>query len=260
MIAKLFSKLNKIPGWVTIAVVIVACLFAVIPDLLTFDNGIYEDALGLMDLTSGAIQETTITNPAYKYVVVFFDGILTWVIMELVVGCVFNWAVRSRYTNRGKQYLLKAVRIGYAVVQLVYGIFSFTAVWAPAVYSFAYDIVLYALRPAVFTIVYLGVKEECVNDNFVFTLYNRLFTLYFMYNAILYLLFMVLELLNPDKIVVTAVIANAVGLVVVLAAGAILYFTVYKKLKTEQEENRKIILPPPSDDGNSYEIFKGYGM
>ena len=261
MISKLFSKLNKIPGWVSIVVVIIACIFSVIPELLTFDNSIYQEALGLMDLTSGVVQDSaTITNPAYKYVVVFFDAILTWIIMELVAGCVFNWAVRSRFTNRGKQQFLVATRLGYAVVMLLYGIFSFTALWAPAVYNFAYDIVLFVLRTAVFTIVYLGIKEDCVNDKFVFTLYNRLFTLYFTYNAVLYLLLMVMELLSTETIVVIAVVANAVGLAVVLIAGVILYFTVYKKLKKEQEENRKIILPPPTDGGNNYEIFKGYGM
>ncbi len=259
MIEKIFKKLNAIPSWVSVVALVIGCLVTGIPTLLNFDVFMQEITTYIQSMSTTPLQISA--TPGFKYLITAIVIAFDYFIVEGVARLVFAWAVRYRYTNRGKKYYLISVRYGMAVVKLVYGLYSLVGVWAPNVFYYSSDIVLFVLRTAVITFVYLAIRKECVNDKFVFSLYNRLYTVYFIYNGAIWLFDLFATLLT-SPIDVAFVIYAGVVLAVVCASAALLYFTVYKKLKKEQEEARKIIVLPPTsgNGGNDSEIFRGYGL
>lgn len=261
MLEKLFQKLNKIPSWVSIVVLAVGCIVANVPNLLTFDSFVSVMIESIKEIYTSPVAVTV--TPAFKWVTIIFMVIILYFIIELVAQGVFSWAVRSRYTNRGKKYYLVSVRYGMGLVQIVYGLYSLLSVYAPDVYFYSAEIVLFLLRTAVITMVYYGIRKECINDKFVFSLYNRLYTMYFIYHGAFNLLNLFTALLS-SPIVVGDAISFAVSLAVVALVALALYFTLYKKLKKEQEEARKSFvlpqMPGNGSDDNDHEIFSGYGM
>ncbi len=262
MLEKLFQKLNKIPSWVSIVALVIGCVVVNVPNLLTFDSfvDVMIESIKQVYTTPVAV---TIT-PAFKWVTVAFMVVISYLVVELVARGVFGWAVRNRYTNRGKNFYLVSVRYAMAIVQTIYGLYSLLAVYAPNVYYYSGEMVLFLVRTAVITFVYYGIRKECVNDKFVFSLYNRLFTMYFIYNGAFNLLNLFTTLLTAPISIGDAVY-SAVSIVIIAGVVALLYFTIYKKLKKEQEDARKTFVLPHmtgmgSDDSNDHEIFRGYGM
>ncbi|MBQ8178087.1 MAG: hypothetical protein IJ033_02730 [Clostridia bacterium] len=260
MLEKIFQKLNKIPSWVSIIALAIGCIVQGIPTILNFDVFMQEITTYIQGLSTSPVQVSA--TPGFKYLMAAIVIVINYFIIEGVAHLVYGWAVRYRYTNRGKKYYITSVRYGMAVVELVYGLYSLLSVWAPSVFYYSSDAVLFVLRTAVITFVYLGIKNECVNDKFVFSLYNRLFTIYFIYNGAIWLFDLFSVLLTSPIDVAYAIYAAVVLVIVALSAG-LLYFTIYKKLKKEQEEARKIIILPPTSGmggGNDSEIFRGYGL
>ena len=109
------------------------------------------------------------------------------------------------------------------------------------------------------TLLYWGIRKECLNDKFVFNCYNRLYFIYFVYNGATWLLELFTNILS-GQIDVGYAIYSAVMVVIVALCALAIYFTIYKKLKKEQEDARKIIILPPTSGGGDSEIFRGYGL
>lgn len=256
MIEKIFNKLNKIPSWVGWTALFVSSMILALPTMLSFDTFLQK----LNEYFLDALQQPFKVNvaPQFKYFVGAMEAIISCLIIEAVSQIVYGWAFRNRYTNRGKKFYLNSVRYSMAAVQTVYGLYSLIAVWAPSVFSYSGEAVLFVLRTAVITAMFMGIRKECVNDKFVFLVYNRLYCIYFIYNGALWLLNFFTSLLATE-IKVGSVIFDAVMVIIIAASAAALYFTVYKKLKKEQEEARQTIILPPTSGGDS-EIFRGYGM
>lgn len=261
MLEKIFKKLNQIPSWVSIVVLVVACVVANVPNLLNFDSYMQMITESIQELSPSPVQVNV--TPGFKYVAVAIMVVFSYLIIELVARLMYGWASRSRYTNRGKKYLLTSVRYGMAVVHLVHGLYSLLSVYAPEVYSYSGEAVLFLLRTAIITLVFLGIRKECINDKFVFTLYNRLYGIYFIYNGALYLLDLLSTVLIAP-IDVPYAIYCAIMLAVVGISAGVLYLIMFKKLKKEQEDARKILIIPPISGngrgGDDSEIFNGYGM
>ena len=60
---------------------------------------------------------------------------------------------------------------------------------------------------------------------------------------------------------VGAKVVSGVMVALVIGTGALLYFTVFKKLKKEQTDARNDYRPPsPPSHGGDDEIFRGYGV
>ena len=258
MIEKIFEKLNKIPSWVAVIAVLLGCLVSAVPSVLNTEPLIAE--INSILQSTGEIQYQATATPGFKYLVgvVVFAG--NWLIFEVVAQLLFSWAVSSRYTNRGKKYFLTSARYAYGVIRLIYGLYSLLSVFAPTVFYYSADVVIFIVRTAVITALYLGIRKECLNDKFVFNCYNRLYFIYFVYNGAIWLLELFTGVL-AEQIDVGAVIYSAVMVALVGGVALALYFTVYKKLKKEQEEARKmIILPPINNGGDDSEIFRGYGL
>ena len=257
MIEKIFEKINRIPAWVGYVVVLVGCLVSAIPSVLNTEPLLAEFNSILQ--SAGDFQYQATATPGFKYLVGGIVFVGNWLVMELVAQFVFSWAVSSRYTNRGKKYFLNSVRYGYGLIRLVYGLYSLVSVWAPSVFYYSADVVLFVLRTLVFTIVFWGIRKECLNDKFVFHCYNRLYFIYFVYNGASWLLELFTTVLSKEIDVGFAIYSGVMVAVVAICA-LVLYFTVYKKLKKEQEDARKIIILPPTSGGGDNEIFRGYGL
>lgn len=258
MIEKIFAKLNKMPSWIAIIAVVLGCLVSAIPSVLNTEPLIAE--INSIIQSTGDIQYQATATPGFKYLVgaIFFAG--KWVIFEVVAQFLFSWAVSSRYTNRGKKYFLTSARYAYGVISLIYGLYSILSVYVPIVFYYSADAVLFIVRTAVVTALYWGIRQECLNDKFVFNCYNRLYVIYFVYNGANWLLQLFTTVL-AEQIDVGMAIYSAVMVAIVGGSALLLYFTVYKKLKKEQEEARKmIILPPINNGGGDSEIFRGYGL
>lgn len=255
MIEKLFEKINKIPIWVGYVAVLVGCLVSAIPSVLNTDAVIQE--INALLQTTGEFKLTA--TPGFKYLVGVVIFIGNWLVMEVVAQIVFSWAVSSRYTNRGKKYFLNSLRYGYGLLMLLYGLYSLLSVFAPNVFIYSADAVLFVLRTLIITIVFVGIRKECLNDKFVYNCYSKLYFVYFVYNGATWLLELFTGALSAE-IDVPFVIYSAVMVAVVGLSALALYFTVFKMLKKEQEEARKIIILPPTQGGGDSEIFKGYGL
>ncbi|MBO7178280.1 MAG: hypothetical protein J6V69_04195 [Clostridia bacterium] len=258
MIEKIFEKLNKIPSWIAVVVVVLGCLVSAIPSVLNTEPLVAE--LNAILQSTGDIQYQATATPGFKYLVGVIVFIGNWVVFEVVAQFVFSWAVSSRYTNRGKKHFLTSARYTYGIIRLVYGLYSLLSVYAPSVFFYSADAVIFVLRTALITALYWGIRKECLNDKFVFNCYNRLFFIYFVYSGATWLLELFTTVL-AEKIDVGLAIYAAVMVVIVGISALVLYFTIYKKLKKEQEEARKmIILPPINNGGGDSEIFRGYGL
>lgn len=260
MIKKIYDKINSLPPWVSYIAVFVACFVAAIPMIINFDSmvasmlEIYSSAGIDVDAYLAAL------SPAWKYIVAVISAFVYWGIMELIASAVYSFFIRSGYRGRGQKYYGVSVRYSYAVYRLVTGLYSLTAIWAPDAYFYGYDILNFVMLTAVFTICYLGIKEECVNDLNVFNVYYRLFNVFFIFEGVVTVLDMVLTLTDPGY-GVGAKVVSGVMVALVLSAGLLLYFTVYKKLKKEQTDARKDYRPPsPPTGGGDDEVFRGYGV
>ena len=260
MLEKIFQKLNKIPSWVSIIALAIGCIVQGIPSILNFDVFMQEITSYIQSVATSPVQVSA--TPGFKYLIAAISIVINYFIIEGVAHLVFSWAMRNRFTNRGKKYYITSVRYGMAVVELVYGLYSLLAVWVPNVFYYSADIVLFLLRTGIITIVYWAIRKECINDKFVFALYNRLYTVYFIYNGAIWL-FELFSVLLTSPIDIPYMIYSIAVLAVVGGSAVLLYFTIYKKLKKEQEEARKIIILPPTSSmggGNDSEIFRGYGL
>lgn len=257
MIEKIFEKLNKLPNWLGFVAVIVGCLVSAIPSVLNTEPLLAEFNSILQ--SAGDFQYQATATPGFKYLVGGLVFVGEWLIMELVGQFVFSWAVSSRYTNRGKKYFLNSLRYSYGVIRLIYGLYSLLSVWAPNVFYYSADAVLFVVRTLVITLLYWGIRKECLNDKFVFNCYNRLYFIYFVYNGATWLLELFTNILS-GQIDVGYAIYSAVMVVIVALCALAIYFTIYKKLKKEQEDARKIIILPPTSGGGDSEIFRGYGL
>ena len=257
MIEKIFERLNKLPAWIGYVAVLVGCVVSAIPTILNTDPLLAEFNSILQE--AGEFQYKLNATPGFKYLVGAFMFIIIWAIMELVGQFIFSWAVSSRYTNRGKKYFLNSLRYAYGLIRLVYGLYSLLSVWVPNVFLYSADAVLFIVRTAVITLLYMGIRKECLNDKDVFNCYSRLYFIYFIYNGATWLLNFFTTVLSAPIIVADA-IYSAVMVAIIAISALALYFTIYKKLKKEQEEARKIIILPPTSSGGDSEIFKGYGL
>ncbi len=258
MLEKIFGKLNKIPSWVSIVALAVGVVVASIPVVLN-GEGFINELTALLENVAPA-NTTPNVSGGFVYLVAVLDAILSYLIIEVCAHFVFQWAVNNRYTNRGKQYYVTAVRYAFALINLVIGLYDIVGVYVShVVYSYVGVAFLFVLRTAVVTFVYLGIRKECINDKFVFNCYNRLYLIYFMYNAALNLLELFTNVLSTEIDVGYAIYSGVMVAIVALSALA-LYLTVFKKLKKEQEEARKIVIIPPVGGGDNSEIFKGFGL
>lgn len=257
MIEKIFEKLNKIPAWVGYVVLIVGCCISAVPTILGTDTLINE--LNEIIQSTGQLQYQISATPGFKWVMGVVTAIVNWLVVELVGQFIFSWAVSSRYTNRGKKYYLNSLRYSYAVIRVVYGLYSLLSVWAPNVFAYSAEAVLFVIRTVVITITFYGIRKECLNDKFVYNCYSRLYFIYFVYNGASWLLQLFTTVLS-SPIDVAFSIYSAVMIVVVGLSALALYLIMFKKLKKEQEEARKIIILPPTSGGGDSEIFKGYGL
>ncbi len=258
MLEKIFGKLNKIPSWVSVIALAIGVVVASVPVILHGDGLITE----ITELLQTVAPANTVpnVNGGFVYLVAVLDALISYLIIEFCAHFVFQWAVNSRYTNRGKQYYTTVVRYAFALINLVIGLYDIIGVYVSnVVYSYVGIAFLFVLRTAVVTFVYLGIRKECINDKFVFNCYNRLYIIYFMYNAAYYLLELFLNVLSTEIDVGYAVFSGVMVGIVALSA-LVLYLTVFKKLKKEQEDARKIVIIPPVGGGDNTEIFKGFGM
>lgn len=262
MITKLYDRISKLPQWTGIVAVIVAAIVANIPMMLSFD--VLWEAILASYTEAGMDVSGTLGNlpDSYKYVVAFLGALVTWGIMELV-AYVVTWIMSGSGRVRDKKYFYNAVRFTYAVYKLIVGLYSLTAVYAPAAYAYGYDWLNFVVLTALFTLCYLGVRQKCVNDNFVFNTYSRLYSIWFIYQGIVCLLDFMLIIADASYGVAYKV-SSGVMLGLVAIAALVLYLTVYRKLKKEQADNRSNFIPPvppqrPGGQGDD-EIFRGYGL
>ena len=257
MIEKIFEKLNKIPAWIGYVVVALGCLVSAIPSVLNTEPMLAQ--FNSIIQSTGELEYQLKATPGFKYLVGGITFVGTWVIFEIVCQFIFSWTVTSRYTNRGKKYFLNSARYCYGIIRLVFGLYSLLSVWAPNAYFYSSDVVLFILRTTIISVLFWGIRKECLNDKFVFLCYNRLYIIYFIYNGATWLLELFTTVLSQEIDVAYAIYSGAMVAVVALTAVA-LYFTLYKKLKKEQEDARKIINLPPINNGGDNEIFRGYGL
>ena len=262
MITKIYDKISKLPKWTGIVAVIVAAIVANIPMMLSFD--VLWNSILASYAEAGIDVSGTLGNlpDSYKYVVAFLGALVTWGIMELIAYVVI-WIMSGSGKVRDKRYFYNAVRFTYAVYKLIVGLYSLTAVYAPAAYVYGYDWLNFIVLTSLFTLCYLGIRQNCVNDNFVFNTYSRLYSVWFIYQGIVCLLNFMLIIADASY-ATEYKISSGVMLGLVAVAALVLYLTVYRKLKKEQDDNRSNFIPPvppqrPGGQDND-EIFRGYGL
>ena len=260
MIKKIYDKLNSVPAWISYIAVFVACFIGAIPMIINFDSIV----AAMLDAYSSAGVDVSAylsgLSPSWKYIVAVISAFVSWGIMEIISLAVYSILLRTPYRPRGQKYYGVSVRYSYAVYKTVVGLYSLTAIWAPAAYAYGYDILNFVMLTAVFTVCYLGIKDECINDLVVFNVYYRLFNIYFIFEGVITVLDMIL-VLTDNTYGVAAKVVSGVMVGLVLGAGVLLYFTVFKKLKKEQTGARNDYRPPsPPSGGGDSEIFRGYGV
>lgn len=267
---KFYEKLGKLPVWSGMLAVLAACIVANIPTMLQFD-AIWAS---VWEMYAEAVPGFNPQNlPAYyKYVISVISAFVAWGVFELIAYLVSMLVLQGSARRSNKNMFYNAVRYTYAVEKLIVGLYSLTAVYAPEVYVYSYQWLDFILLTTLFSFCYLGLKERYVNDNYVFDIYARLYSIWFIYSGIVSVLDFLMTILDPTA-PVSDIVATSVMLGLVAAAALILYFTMFKKLKQEQTENRKRFTPPPPppfgqggfgqggpgkpDDD---EVFKGYGL
>ena len=265
MLTRIYDKIAKLPSWTGAVAVIAAAVVANIPFMLRFDV-IWESMIAEY-VNAGFNVENMLSNlpDGYKYVVALLSSLITWGIVELIAYFVLTGVLRGPAPVRNRQYYYNAVRFTYAVYKLIVGLYSLTAVYAPAAYEYAYSWLDFILITTLFTFCYFGIKEKCVNDNFVFNVYSRLYIIWFVYMGVVSVLDFMFVMIDGAMYAVSAKVSSGVLMGLVGAAALILYFTAYRRLKKEQDDNRRNFTPPPpprqgpggrSDD----EIFRGYGL
>ncbi len=261
MIENIFEKLKKVPAWASVVALIIGAIVSALPIVLNGDVFTQELTETLKGFYETPVQVTV--GAGFAYLIAVLVALIDYIIVEGCARIVFQWAVNSRYTNRGKKYFLNVVRLAFGVIKTVIGIYSVIGVFVTsAVFAYIGNALLFVLRTFIITMVYLGIRKECINDIFVFNCYNRLFVVYFIYNGASNLLELFTTVLTAPIDVGYAIYTGVMLLIVALSALA-LYFTVFKKLKEEQEKARQIVIIPPKKDdngGNNDEIFKGFGI
>ena len=88
MIEKIFEKLNKIPSWIAVVVVVFGCLVSAIPSVLNTEPLVAE--LNAILQSAGDIQYQATTTPGFKYLVGVIVFIGNWVVFEVVAQFVFS--------------------------------------------------------------------------------------------------------------------------------------------------------------------------
>ena len=271
MIKSFYEKLGKLPVWSGMIAVLAACIVANIPTMLQFDAIFAE----LLDVYAEAVPGFNIQNlpPYYKYVVSILSAVVSWGIFELILYFVTMLALQGSARRMNKNMFYNAARFTYAVEKLIVGLYALTSVYAPEVYVYSYQWLDFILVTLMFSFCFIGIKERYINDNFVFDIYSRLYSIWFIYSGIVAVLDFMITVLDPAA-TVPAIVQTSVMLALVGIAALILYLTLFKKLKKEQTENRKRFTPPPTfgpgpGSGNAGgsdktssddEIFKGYGL
>lgn len=262
MISKLYDKISKLPSWSGIVAVLVAAIVANIPLMLQFDVLWKSILASYVDAGLNAGNALSNLPDSYKYVVALISAVVTWGLVELVIYAVL-WIISGSGRVREKKYFYNAVRFTYAAYKLIVGLFSLTAVYAPIVYAYAYMWINFSVTTVFFTFCYLGIKQSCINDNYVFNTYSRLYSVWFIYQGIVCITDFLFTMTDKSYTSVEK-ISSGVMLGLVAVAAAVLYFTVYRRLKKEQEENRRNFIPPPppqsTGKGPDDEIFRGYGL
>lgn len=261
MIKKIYDKLNALPAWISYVAVFLACFITSIPLIINFDSMVKSMLEAYSSAGIDVSSYLSALSPAWKYIVAVISAFVSWGFMELIAAAVYSFFIRSGYRSRGQRYYSTSVRYSYALYRTVTGLYSLTAIWAPQAYNYGYDILNFIMLTAVFTVCYLGIKEECVNDLNVFNVYYRLFNIYFIFEGVITVLDLILTITDASY-GVGAKVVSGVMVALVLGAGTLLYFTVFKKLKKEQTDARNDYRPPspPPSRGGDDEIFRGYGV
>ena len=252
--SKLYQKLIKVPETVTYAFIIVSSFLASLGALLQFD----ETAL----IMEGALADIQFNIDVFKWISWIFSGFITWGIVELIIGILFNFAYKYRAVDAHKKTEFKSVvRIFCAVKQFVMGIFEFVYLASAEAYVYGSSILGIVSSVVIFTFAYLVLKNNLINKRRIFTIYSKLFKLYFIVVGILNVIqFIGLVAISPLPVSDVIVSAVCIALLALSAVGS--YYLVYKKLKAEEEENKKEpeIIFVNNNDNNPPEIFSGYGF
>jgi|AGTN01.3.fsa_nt_gi hypothetical protein len=251
-IVSIVEKLKKIPAIIWFAFVSASYIFANLyitgVSFLQY-NDVVKEVLG----ENAAQYAQMFTVP--PWLVFFTTALIGGAIFELILHLVYRSLYIRTRTNSDAVFFKTAARLFYAVSNVITGLYGLIYLKYPGFFDYGSLILNFAVYTAAYTLAYLVAAEAVINPKFVAKAFINLYYIYFG----IYILFSAVGLIDAATGggEVSTIIGYSVRLGLVAIFSAVLYFTVYKKLK-EKEKNFIDIQPPKEPPDN--EIFKGYGF
>lgn len=251
------DKFNKIPQIIIYFIVVAACAYASIPSVFVVNE--YLTELGLDYTTTGLNADT------FQWVAFVFGAIISWAIIELVIGVIHNMSSSRRFLVQGQSSLFKnTIRLGYILTQLLIGSYNMLNFIQNEVirlsFTYATDIVSFVVNCIVFTFVYLLLKKDVIKGDKVFSLYYMLFNIYVTVQIISKSLTFASALFFYEGVSMAEKVYSSINLVLVIASSILLYLFVYKKAREEQINYIANIQAEEEIKKDNGDIFSGHDL
>lgn len=186
-------------------------------------------------------------------------AVLGAIFFELLLWFVYSYMYRRQYVAMEERRFKTAARVIFIIANSLNGVFGLLGFVDENFFYYNSYILRFVIDTGAFLLLYFVLRESVLNPRWQGTALKHLFSFYILLNGAMAAMYVIMSFTEENPL--HEKIASQVSLGIIIAAGVLINrYVVKEALKKERE-----YIPVPrerhdDDDGDSGEIFRGYGF